>query len=188
MSTDQPASGDDETRLSWRDRELLTALRRLANSQAQVQALEAALELQRGVHVPDPADVDRIETLESELAKLRAKAGSRFGGGAARDRLPEVEAEQRAVLERLGFHTYAEFRSAGGLAVPVADPVDPAFVDFARRELADAEQAYEQLLSMPDDIDESPAAPLAKPPETRHEEPPGHADYSPTIDLRRWEK
>ena len=187
MTADQPTPEGDDPRLSWRDRELLTALRRLANSQAQVQGLEAALELQRGVRVPDPADVDRIESLEAELTKLRGKAGSRFGGSAARERIPEVEAQQRLVLERLGFSTYDEFRSAGGLAVPAAEPVDPAFVDFARRELAAAEEAYEQLLSMPDDIDTSPAAPLAKPRDEQELDRPQNSDYSSTIDLRRWE-
>lgn len=174
MAADQssPDHGD-EPRLSWRDRELLTALRRLANSQAQVQSLEAAMVLQAGAVSTDPADVGRANALEAELTKLRAKASSRFGGGAARERIPEVELDQRLVLERLGFLTYADFQAAGGRVAPAADSVDPAFVEFARRELAAAEEAYEQLLAMPDDVDDSPAAPLAKP--------------RPTIDLTRGE-
>jgi hypothetical protein len=189
MAGDQstPADDADEHRLSWRDRELLTALRRLANATAQVQALDAARVRQAATPVADPADVSRVEALESELTKLRAKAGSRFGGGAARDRLPDLEAEQRLVLERLGFDSYDAFRARDTAEPAVTDAVDPAIADFARRELAAAEQAYEELLSMPDDIDEHPAAPTAKPREDLPDDRPVVRDFPRTIDLRRGE-
>ena len=59
-----PPDEGDEHRLSWRDRELLSALRRLANSRAQVQSLEAELKSQSSVAPPDPADVRQVETIE----------------------------------------------------------------------------------------------------------------------------
>jgi hypothetical protein len=153
-SPTSPAEGSDP-RLSWRDRELLTALRRLANSRAQVAGLEATTAARAQVPVPDPADVRRMHDLEDELVRLRAKATARFGGGAARDRIPEVEMQQRLVLERLGYDTLAELDRAVEEAADAPDPVDPAIVDFARRELAAAEEAYEQLLAMPDDEDDA---------------------------------
>lgn len=145
------SSGDDEPRLSWRDRELLAALRRVANSRVQVQSLEAAVARQRGVEPADPADPGRAQELHDELVKLRAKGTSRFGGGAARDRIPDVELELRLVLERLGYSSYAAFEAGGRRPAPDPDHVDPALVDFAHRELEAAERAYEQVLAMPDD-------------------------------------
>jgi hypothetical protein len=184
MAADSPTppAGDSEPRLSWRDRELLSALRRLANSRAQVQALEAAMEQQQGVAPPDPADAERVGALEAELTKLRAKAGGRFGGGAARERIPEVEMQQRLVLERLGFASYADFTAAGGHAAPAVEPVDPRFLEFARHEVAAAEEAYEQLLSMPDDDDANPA-PSHRAEGRVADERPDVADRPRTIDL-----
>jgi hypothetical protein len=149
------SSSDDEPRLSWRDRELLAALRRVANSRAQVQSLEAAVERQREVEPPQPADAARAQELHDELAKLRAKGSSRFGGGAARDRIPDVELQLRLVLERLGYQSYAAFEAGGRRPAPDPDHVDPALVDFAHRELEAAERAYEQVISMPDDDDDA---------------------------------
>jgi hypothetical protein len=154
------SSDDGEPRLSWRERELLTALRRVANSRAQVQALDEATQRHASGPAPLPGDVERVDELERELAKVRAKASSRFGGGAARDRLPHLEAQQRIVLERLGFDSYDAFVAAGRRPPSAAEPVDPAIVDFAHRELEAAEAAYAELLSMPDDVDDAPAAPL----------------------------
>jgi hypothetical protein len=147
---DPPSSssggGTTPGRLSFKERELLTALRRLANAQSQVKALE---DKQAAAHRWDPADAARVEELEAELSKLRSKASSRFGGGAARERIPQAELEQRLVLDRLGFASYEEFRAADRKPPP-EDQVDPVFLDFARRELAGAEEAYQQVLALPD--------------------------------------
>ncbi len=182
-----PPDDADDHRLSWRDRELLTALRRLANATAQVQALDAARVRQAAAPAIYPADVEQVEALEAELTKLRAKANSRFGGGAARDRLPELEAQQRRLLERMGFDSYAAFRARPADNQSAAEPVDPAIADFARRELAAAEEAYDALLAMPDDIDDHPAAPTAKPREPEAASEPRVRDFPRTIDLRRGE-
>ena len=177
-----PTDEGDEHRLSWRDRELLSALRRLANSRAQVQSLEAERREQRSVAPPDPADVRQVETLEAELTKLRVKASARFGGGAARDRIPDLEMQQRLVLERLGYDSYAGFAAGGHRAAVKSEPVDTAFVDFARRELAAAEEAYDQLLAMPDEPDD------ALPPSRRPRPTASDAGDRPsTIDLTRGE-
>jgi hypothetical protein len=183
-----PPSDGDEPRLSWRERELLTALRRLANSQAQVRSLEEAMRNQSAVAPPEPGDVERIEALESELEKLRAKAAGRFGGGAARDRLPEVEMQQRLVLERLGFESYDDFVVAGRRPVRADERVDPAILDFARRELHAAEETYAELLAMPDDVDEAPAAPQRIKRDFGERPDPDEAEMPATIDLTRGER
>jgi hypothetical protein len=184
MSSDSPTPEGDaqEPRLSWRDRELLAALRRLANAQVQLQTLEAAAAVQGELAATDPGDPQRVEALEAELVKLRAKAGSRFGGGSARERLPDVEMEQRLILERLGYDSYAAFEAGGGRPRAPVAALDAGLVEFARHELAAAEEAYAQILALPDEdpgdhdgdaVDDDPAeAP-----------PPRH----PTIDLRRGE-
>ena len=195
MAADSTTPPDgDEPRLSWRERELLTALRRLANSRAQVQGLEDAMQNQAAGARPQPGDVERIDTLEGELQQLRAKASSRFGGGAARDRLPEVEMQQRLALERLGFGSYGEFAAAGKRPAVVADRVDPAILDFARRELHAAEEACAELLAMPDDVDESPAAPqfrlkrdFGTEPAEPDDQDAAQGDVPATIDLTRGE-
>jgi hypothetical protein len=184
MSADStPPEGDGEPRLSWRDRELLSALRRLANSRAQVQSLEADLEKHRSVAPVDPADVRQVEALESELTKLQAKASARFGGGAARERIPEVEMQQRLLLERLGYESYAAFQARARGADASTAAVDTGYVDFARRELAAAEEAYEQLLAMPDEEDD--ALPPSRRPHAAST--PDGRERPSTIDLTRGE-
>jgi hypothetical protein len=146
--------GGDEPRLSWRDRELLAALRRLANAQAQLQSLEAERSRQPESPTVDSADVETVEALEAELSKLREKASHRFGRASARDRLSELEAQQRLVLERLGFDGYRAFAHRREHEPVTPTGVDPALVDFARHELEAAEEAYAQVLEMPDDLDD----------------------------------
>lgn len=146
-----PAASDgadgEQTRLSWKERELVSALRRVANARSQVEQLEAA-----GAGRPpvEPADAARLEQIEEELARLRRKAQGRFGANAARERLGEVEVEQRLLLERLGFESYDEFRASTDSRGGAAEAVDPVLLDFSKRELADAEEALQQVLAMPD--------------------------------------
>jgi hypothetical protein len=82
---DHPAGEADERRLTFKDRELVVALRRLANARSQVALLGEKLEQHRD-----------------------------------------------------------------GRGRPVAEEVDPVFIEFARRELAAAEEAYHQTLALPD--------------------------------------
>ncbi|MCC5952966.1 MAG: hypothetical protein JJU45_12825 [Acidimicrobiia bacterium] len=143
-------SGDDEN-LSWHEREVIAALRRLANARSQVDALEAQLASEANDPVPDPADLDRLRTISEEVSALEPKARSRFGGGGARQRIAEFEAEQRLVLERLGFDSAEEAFAAA--ADGDRQGVDPDLLDFARRELEAATREWEavQAVEVPDE-------------------------------------
>jgi hypothetical protein len=132
--------------LSWHERELVAALRRLANARSQLVALEEQLEASE-VQTLDPADLAEIDAVRAEMDRLQSKAKSRFGGGAARERLAELELSERLVLERLGFATYDEL-AAFRAQPPPAPSVDPAIVAFARRELHDAEQAWLEIQAL----------------------------------------
>jgi len=168
MTADPPLPSDPEApRLSWQEREIVTALRRVANARAQVAELEARLAEQQHRPAPDPTDSALVEQLQKEIEQVAPRAAARFGGGAARERLAELRRHQREVLDRLGFADYASFSAAGGGLAPV-DDVDPVFVEFARREVRDAEEALAQVLALPADAPEWPQVP----------------DYPPPIDLR----
>ena len=110
------AAEADVPRLSWREKELVAALKRLAGAQSQVALLEERLAAQARATVPDPDDARRLEQLEAELVKLRHKANSRFGGASALDRLAELDMQQRLVLDRLGFAERRGLRRGSGLA------------------------------------------------------------------------
>ena len=89
-------------------------------------------------------DVARVEALQAEVAQLAPKAQSRFGGGAARQRIAEAEAEQRLICERAGVADLEALRQRAA-AGPV---VDPTVLDFARRELAAAEAAWDEVQAL----------------------------------------
>jgi hypothetical protein len=159
MSSDSPSSPDgDEMRLTWRERELLAALRRLANAQAQLRTLEDERSRQPAPPTVDPADAEHVKALEAELNRWRERANHRFGRSAARERLADLEAQQRLVLERLGFDSYAAFASRDASAATMPPPVDPALVEFARHEVEAAAEAYAQALALPVELDETDAA------------------------------
>ncbi|WP_334144909.1 hypothetical protein, partial [Rhabdothermincola sp.] len=174
-----PRRSPDEPRLSFKEREMLTALRRLANARSQLSQLEEKLAAQQQRDSWDPGDLERVEELQRELDKLRQKAQSRFGGGSARERLAKVELEQRLILDRLGVGSFEDLEALRRSPTSTADEVDPVFVQFARRELAAAEEAYRQVLLLPDD------APAGS--ESGDEELLGDLpeipDYPPPIDL-----
>ena len=165
MSTDPPTLADpgEAPRLSWQEREIVSALRRIANARAQVARLEARLAEQLSRPGPDPTDSALVEQLQKEIEQVAPRAAARFGGGAARERLAELRNRQREALERLGFADYAAFSAAGGGLAPV-DDVDPVFVEFARREVRDAEEALAQVLALPGDEPGWPQVPEHPPP------------------------
>jgi hypothetical protein len=176
MTAHQPPRRDPAggPRLSWQEREIVSALRRLAKARAQVVELEARLAEQARRPAPDPADSALVEELQKEIERVAPRAASRFGAGAARARLAELQRRQREVLARLGFDDYTAYSAAGGGLAPV-DDVDPVFVEFARREVRDAEEALAALLALPDDGTDLPGGAA---------EVPEAPDHPLTIDLR----
>jgi hypothetical protein len=163
MAADPPpgpgvaADGGDAPLLTWHDREVLAALRRLANAHGQLEALEAQLAAQAAEPTNDPRDAGAVERLQAEIDELAPKARSRFGGGAARARTDELRRQQAALLDRLGHRSYEEFTAAGGLLSP-PEQLDPVFVEFARREVASAHAAWQEVLRLPEEPPET--APL----------------------------
>lgn len=119
-------------------------------------------------------DVEELDRLDAEIASLAAKAKARFGGGTARERRATLQARQRALLERLGVPDVEAARAMA--TADVADEVDPVLLDFARRELTAAEEAWEEIQSMevPDDQPEDEPIELAD----------DEGSEAPAIDLR----
>ena len=95
---------------------------------------------------------------------------------------PSISEQIRSLEKSCGAQL---FRRVGRGVVPttVADTLRP----HAERTLAAAEEAYDALLAMPDDIDDHPAAPTAKPREPEAASEPRVRDFPRTIDLRRGE-
>lgn len=135
---------------TWHEREVLTCLQRVAKARSQL----ATLEVEAGA-AADREVVERLEALEVEAVPLRKKAGARFGGGAARDRLAEIDGQQRLLLDELGVADLDEARARAGAGADV----DPTLLEFARRELAQAEDELAEVLAMeiPDDADDGGA-------------------------------
>lgn len=146
---------DPELTLSWQEREIIGALRRLANARSNVLGLQA----QAGGPPLDEQDVARVEALAGERVELQPKAESRFGGSGARERIAEIEGELRLVLERLGVADVDELRDR--VARQGSDAVDPQVLDFARRELDAALQAWREIRDLvlpPSEATEAEAA------------------------------
>ncbi len=145
LSQRNPAAPAPEPALSWAESEVLSALRRLARAQAELAAVETSSSSGRAAAFA-PVDVARLEQAHAELGAARAKASGRFSKGAARHRVRDLEAAEQAALDRLGVATYDDYqaRLAG-----LAPATDPAVVDFARRELDSAQQAWREVQSLP---------------------------------------
>jgi len=150
--TEQPEA------MTWYERELVTALKRLADAQARLAALTEQAETSAAVSV-DLADVERLRAIEADVAELEGKAKSRFGGSGARDKMAELQMQERLILERIGCADLAE-ACAAATSTPV-EAVDATMLEFATRELADAKKNWLELQAMeiPDVVDEPDAEP-----------------------------
>jgi hypothetical protein len=142
------------TTLSWAEREVLGALRRLARAQANLAAAEAQGEAADAATF-DPVDVERLEEVHVELAAARAKASGRFTKGAARQRVRDLETTERLVLGRLGVDGYDDYRAQAAARVH-HQVVETEVIDFARRELASAQQAWREVQAL--EVDERDAS------------------------------
>ena len=163
----------DEPTLSWADQEIVASLRRLARAQAQVAAAGGAAAHDRAPAL-DPADVQRLEQVHADLEG----PGPRRRGAAPRERppgRPRPGDTERLVLERLGVASYDDYRSQVAGAGSEVTPVDPAMLDFARRELASAWAEWLEIRSLTTDTPADPSSAL----------PPPTTTTGPTeIDLR----
>lgn len=110
---------------------------RLEAARARVAACEAAM-------APAPVDQRDIQALEAAHETVLAaerKASSRLGGSRARKALDDAIAEERAILERLGFPTWSAWVMGAALLDSTAQHTRE--LEAARSELALATAAWE---------------------------------------------
>jgi hypothetical protein len=160
-----PTGGADDApvSLSWQENELVNALKRVANARSQLVTLEAeAAVAAKAPHV-SAADAAALTANHAQLVQAQAKARGRLGGGAARKRLPELEATEARLLRSARMATYDDFE-AWRLAPNPEPTVDLALLDFARREVTAASNALAQIQSLelpdvePDELDDEAVA------------------------------
>lgn len=95
-----------------------------------------------------PEQILKVEAAHTAVLDCQDRAESRFGGSRARKRLEELRADERRVLDRMGFTTYADYLlSSSGQGV---GPANRAILETARVNLAEAER---QLTLLPGAVD-----------------------------------
>jgi hypothetical protein len=133
--------------VSWQDREMIGALRRLALARSQLQTLTDAAAEAPPAPVFDTAALAELEQVHADLVAARDKARSRFGGGHARHRVADLEQRQTELLAHLGADTIEAARHEAAMP-PTTDVVDPAVLAFAERELAAATRELAELRAL----------------------------------------
>jgi hypothetical protein len=88
----------------------------------------------------NPEDVKELERAHDEIADAREAAEKRFGAAKAGQRLEEAQAAEAAVLARMGFDSWADYR----LGIPSAPPQD---TEALRQRLAEAQLELSQALA-----------------------------------------
>lgn len=108
-------------------------------------ARQALLEAEQAVRSRelDRDDVLVLEETHSALVEVMDKAGGRFGGGRAANRLAELRSAETEVLERLGFASYSDYMM--GYSLFVVDPAKEQALEKARDALAAAEDEWRAL-------------------------------------------
>lgn len=108
---------------------------------ARQAVAEAEKELNQPVLTSD--QIAKVETAHAAVLEAQDRAEGRFGGNRARKRLEELRAEERRVLERLGFSTYADYMmSSSNRGIGETNQV---LLETTRAEAAAAEAELGQL-------------------------------------------
>jgi hypothetical protein len=147
MSEDKQRSDAQGQKMSWQERETMLALQRLATARANLATLEEAAAPADPMASVDRDDARRADELHAEIEKLRPKTTARFGAGAAKEKIDELDFQLRLVLDRMGFATYEAYRAAAENPVTAAD-VDATVLELARREFRSAEESFLEIASM----------------------------------------
>lgn len=109
--------------------------------QARQTAAEAESEFNQPVLTPE--QITKVEASHAAVLEAQDRAEGRFGGGRAKKRLEELRGEERRVLERLGFSTYADYMmSSSSRGVGQANR---AILEAAQGNVSAAEEELEQL-------------------------------------------
>ncbi len=108
-------------------------------------ARQAVAEAENELNQPilSAEQIAKVETAHAAVLEAQDRAEGRFGGNRARKRLEELRAEERRVLERLGFSTYADYMmSSSSRGVGEANH---ALLESTRASAAAAESELGQL-------------------------------------------
>jgi hypothetical protein len=130
---------------------------------AEEGVVAARREVEQSARAANPArlnadDRAALESAHETTLEADDRASKRFGGNAARRRLDEAKSAERAVLDRLGLDSYADFllRSSMG----ATDPSAELRLEIARTELVEAEAALSAARSRAEAV---PAPPPPRP-------------------------
>lgn len=111
-------------------------------AEARQAVIEAEVEFNQPVLTPE--QIAKVEAAHALVLEAQDRTEGRFGGSRLRKKLEEARAEERRVLERLGFSTYADYMmssSSRGVG-----PANRSSLEAARNRLKDAE---EHLATLP---------------------------------------
>lgn len=111
-------------------------------AEARQAVIEAEVEFQQPVLTPE--QINKVEAAHAAVLEAQDRTEGRFGGARLRKKLDDARNEERRVLERLGFSTYADYMmssSSRGVG-----PANRAMLDTARANLRVAE---ERLATLP---------------------------------------
>ena len=138
---------------TWRDLHQQISALEAGVSSAEREAEERVVVARRSVaeaesdfHQPvlTPEQISKVEASHTAVLESQDRAEGRFGGSRAKKRLEELRSDERRVLERLGFSTYADYMmSSSSRGVGRANR---AILDTARANLAATDQ---QLGALP---------------------------------------
>ncbi len=103
--------------------------------------VDAETEMNQPVLTPE--QIAKVEAAHASVLEAQDRAEGRFGGNRARKRLEELRSEERRVLERLGFSTYADYMMSASSRGPAES--NRAMVETIRADAVAAEQELEQL-------------------------------------------
>jgi hypothetical protein len=90
-----------------------------------------------------PEQIAKVEAAHSAVLEAQDRSEGRFGSGRSRKKLDEARSEERRILERLGFSTYADYMmssSSRGVG-----PANRAILETAKAQLAAANAELEAL-------------------------------------------
>ncbi len=137
---------------SWRDLHQQISALEAGVSAAETEAEKRVAAARRSVveaesdfnqPVLTPEQISKVEASHTAVLESQDRAEGRFGGARAKKRLDELRADERRVLERLGFSTYADYMmSSSSRGVGQANR---SILETARGRLVAAEQELEAL-------------------------------------------
>ncbi|MGN6694718.1 MAG: hypothetical protein ACTHN0_11130, partial [Aquihabitans sp.] len=110
-------------------------------AEARQAVIEAEVEYNQPVLTPE--QITKVEAAHALVLEAQDRTEGRFGGSRLRKKLEDARAEERRVLERLGFSTYADYMmssSSRGVG-----PDNRAILDAARAQLTAANEELTRL-------------------------------------------